>query len=147
VLEKAAEWFRHLTINTFSGLDVDYDDAGQPVLQCVRSDAQGSRLGVAALSTGTRDQLFLALRLASIEHLGTQRELMPLILDDILVQFDDGRARAALSALAQFASTTQVIFFTHHEHLCELAKDVVPADRLQILRLPQAAVTTQLLLS
>jgi len=147
VLEKAAEWFRHLTINMFSGLDVDYDDAGQPVLQCVRSDAQGSRVGVSGLSTGTRDQLFLALRLASIEHLGAQRELMPLILDDILVQFDDGRARAALSALARFASTTQVIFFTHHEHLCELAKEVVPAERLQILRLPQATVTTQLLLA
>ena len=147
VLEKAAEWFRHLTINMFSGLDVDYDDAGQPQLQCVRSDSRNSRLGVPALSTGTRDQLFLALRLASIEHLGTQRELMPLILDDILVQFDDSRSRAALSALAQFASTTQVIFFTHHEHLCELAKEVVPAERLQILRLPQAAVTTQLLLS
>ena len=147
VLEKAAEWFRHLTLNMFSGLDVDYDDAGQPVLQCVRSDSHGSRLGVTALSTGTRDQLFLALRLASLEHLGTQRELMPLVLDDILVQFDDGRARAALSALAQFAATTQVIFFTHHEHLCELAKEVVPAQRLQILRLPQAAVTTQLLLS
>jgi uncharacterized protein YhaN len=147
VLDKAAEWFRQLTINTFSGLDVDYDDAGQPVLQCVRSDSQHSRLGVQALSTGTRDQLFLALRLASIEHLGTQRELMPLILDDILVQFDDGRARAALSALAEFAATTQVIFFTHHEHLCELAKEVVPSERLQILRLPQATVTTQLLLA
>jgi len=147
VLEKAAEWFRHLTVNMFSGLDVDYDDAGQPLLQCVRSDSHNTRLGVPALSTGTRDQLFLALRLASIEHLGTQRELMPLILDDILVQFDDGRSRAALRALAQFASNTQVIFFTHHEHLCELAKEVVPAERLQILRLPQAAVSTQLLLS
>jgi uncharacterized protein YhaN len=144
VLTKAAAWFARLTLGTFSGLDIDYDDRDQPILQCVRADAHRSRLHVPALSTGTRDQLFLALRLASIEHLGTQRELMPLILDDILVHFDDARARAALAALADFASTTQVIFFTHHEHLCELAREAVPSQQLQIQRLPQAPVLTQL---
>ena len=147
VLENAAEWFRRLTNNTYADLDVDHDEAGQPVLQCVRADSQRTRLGMQALSTGTRDQLFLALRLASLEHLGTQRELMPLILDDILVQFDDGRARAALCALAEFAATTQVIFFTHHEHLCDLAKQVLPSEQLQVLRLPHAAQRAELLLA
>jgi uncharacterized protein YhaN len=147
VLEKAAEWFSRLTLGAFSGLDVDYDEPDQPLLQCVRADAQRSRMSVPALSTGTRDQLFLALRLASIEHLGTQRELMPLILDDILVHFDDARASAALVALADFAATTQVVFFTHHEHLCELARQALPSERLQFLRLPYSTVSTQLLLA
>ncbi|HET8935365.1 MAG TPA: AAA family ATPase [Polyangiales bacterium] len=147
VLDKAAVWFSRLTLGAFEGLDVDYDDRDQPVLLCVRADEQRSRLTVAGLSTGTRDQLFLALRLASIEHLGTQRELMPLVLDDILVHFDDARARAALVALADFAETTQVIFFTHHEHLCELAREALPSQRLLIQRLPYTPVARQLLLA
>lgn len=147
VLEQAALWFSRLTLGAFEGLDVDYDERDQPVLLCVRADEQRSRLTVPGLSTGTRDQLFLALRLASIEHLGTQRELMPLVLDDILVHFDDARARAALVALADFAQTTQVIFFTHHEHLCELAKEALPSQRLLIQRLPYTPVARQLLLA
>ena len=43
------------------------------------------------MSDGTLDQLYLALRLASIEqHLASQ-EPMPLVLDDIFIHFDDGR--------------------------------------------------------
>lgn len=141
VLEAAASWFSRLTLSAYEGLDVDYDERDQPVLTCVRNDEHRTRLSLPGLSTGTRDQLFLALRLASIQHLGSQRELMPLILDDILVHFDDERSRAALQALSEFASTTQVLFFTHHEHLCELAVESLPPERLRIHSLPAAANT------
>jgi uncharacterized protein YhaN len=136
VLQVAAELFTRLTLGAYQGLDVDYGERDEPVLVCVRPDQ--SPLRVPALSTGTRDQLYLALRLASIQHLSTQRELMPLILDDILVHFDDDRARAALIALADFSAVTQVLFFTHHERLCELAQKALPADRVRIHRLPVA---------
>jgi uncharacterized protein YhaN len=125
-----------LTLDAYTGLDVDYDEREQPQLMCVRGADDHARLSVPALSTGTRDQLYLALRLASIEHLAAQRELMPLILDDILVHFDDSRARAALIALADFSATTQVLFFTHHEHLCELATQALPKGRVRVHRLP-----------
>ena len=51
---------------------------------------------------------------------------MPLVLDDVLIHFDDGRARAALRVLGEFAATTQVLFFTHHERLVELAREALP---------------------
>ncbi|HEX4354912.1 MAG TPA: hypothetical protein VHZ95_18400, partial [Polyangiales bacterium] len=136
VLRVAGALFERLTLSAFSGLDVDYTASDEPVLTCVRED--GSRLGVEGLSTGTRDQLYLALRLASLEHLASRQELMPLVLDDILIHFDDDRARAALDVLADFASTTQVLLFTHHRRLCELASAAL-ADRVRIHRLADAS--------
>jgi len=145
VLRVAAELFTRLTLGTYQGLDVDYGERDEPVLVCVRHD--GARLHVPALSTGTRDQLYLALRLASIQHLSSQRELLPLVLDDVLVHFDDERARAALVTLADFSAVTQVLFFTHHERLCELARAALPAERVRIHRLPSAAARPVLLYS
>ncbi|WP_437732182.1 AAA family ATPase [Sorangium sp. So ce1335] len=90
---------------------------------------------VSGLSDGTRDQLYLALRLASLEHHARTAEPMPLILDDLLIHFDDDRARAALAVLGELTATTQVLFFTHHARLCELAREAVPADVLREHRL------------
>ena len=46
---------------------------------------------------------------------------MPVIVDDLLVQFDDDRAVATLEVLRDLSEKTQVLFFTHHRHLVELA--------------------------
>jgi uncharacterized protein YhaN len=81
---------------------------------------------VSGMSDGTRDQLFLALRIASLERQLTSGEPLPFVLDDTLINFDDVRAEATLSELAALASKTQVLFFTHHARLVELARKVVP---------------------
>jgi len=49
---------------------------------------------------------------------------MPFIVDDILIRFDDDRARATLEVLADLSKKTQVLFFTHHARLAELAKEM-----------------------
>jgi uncharacterized protein YhaN len=74
------------------------------------------------MSDGTRDQLFLALRLASIETYLTFNEPMPLIVDDIMINYDDIRSSQTLKVLAELAQRTQVIIFTHHRHLLDLAR-------------------------
>jgi uncharacterized protein YhaN len=51
---------------------------------------------------------------------------MPVILDDILIHFDDERARAALEVLGELGRQAQVLFFTHHARLVELAREAVP---------------------
>jgi uncharacterized protein YhaN len=79
---------------------------------------------VDGMSEGTRDQLYLALRLATLEkHLGTG-EPMPFVVDDILVGFDDNRTRVGLEVLADLASQTQVLLFTHHTRVVDLARGV-----------------------
>jgi uncharacterized protein YhaN len=133
ILRVAGDLFARLTLAAYSGLDVDYGADDEPILTCVRSD--DSRVTIAGLSAGTRDQLYLALRLASIAHLAEGQELMPLILDDVLIHFDDDRARAALSVLGSFSETTQVLFFTHHRRLCELAEEALSEQRLRFYQL------------
>ncbi|MCG2823427.1 MAG: hypothetical protein L6364_07055, partial [Desulfobulbaceae bacterium] len=79
------------------------------------------RVLVERMSSGTRDQLYLALRLASLEWRLEGHEPMPLILDDILVNADDARSKAALKILGQLAEKTQIILFTHHRRIVDEA--------------------------
>ncbi len=120
ILTQASSYFTRLTCASLNGVETDFDDADKPVLVGVR--ANGERLRVEAMSTGTRDQLYLALRLAALDHYVDSAEPLPLIVDDILIQFDDDRSRATLDALAEFSSKTQVILFTHHERVVAEAR-------------------------
>jgi uncharacterized protein YhaN len=92
---------------------------------------------VAKTQIGTGDQiqrnthaLFLALRLASLHHYFSTHEPIPFIVDDIFIHLDNDRALAAFNALLDLAEKTQVLFFTHNTHFCELAKTVAAHDRL-----------------
>jgi len=134
VLARAGAHFARLTAGSFAGLRVDLDDKGQPVLRGLRAVGP-TLLGVEGMSDGTADQLYLALRLASLEVYLDDHEPMPLVLDDILVNFDNARARAALQALAELSRRTQVLFFTHHDHLVDLARSALGEDVLYVHRL------------
>ena len=112
ILQRAGAYFRELSCEAFVAIASQVDEDDQPVLTGLRRD--GTPVRVAGMSTGTRDQLYLALRLATLEHLVRDAEPMPLVVDDILIQFDDRRADATLATLADFSRHTQVILFTHH---------------------------------
>ena len=74
------------------------------------------------LSEGTRDQLFLALRLAAVEQALDDGHALPFVADDLFASFDEARAHAAFRGLASLAHRTQVLVFTHHEHVARLAE-------------------------
>jgi uncharacterized protein YhaN len=76
----------------------------------------------AALSGGTADQLYLALRLALLDLVTAGQEHLPLLLDDPFVQYDDRRAAAALAYLAEAAQNRQVVLMTCHRREVELAR-------------------------
>ena len=78
------------------------------------------------LSTGTRQQLYLAIRLAYVLHYCRQNEPLPIVMDDVLVNFDQRRARQTLVVLSDIGRSVQVLFFTCHPHMITLAEDVVP---------------------
>ena len=119
ILARATGYFATLTRGSFVAVETDFDDEDQPVLVGVRPT--GERLRVEAMSTGTRDQLYLALRLATLDHYLDGSEPLPFIVDDILVQFDHERARATLATLEDFSAKTQVILFTHQDGVAEQA--------------------------
>jgi len=119
LLRRAGQIFSDLTLKSFSGLATEFNDKDEPVIAGIRPS--GERIGVQGMSDGTRDQLFLALRVASLEKYLDAKEPMPFIVDDILIRFDDDRAQAALNILANLSKRTQVLFMTHHARLVELA--------------------------
>jgi uncharacterized protein YhaN len=133
VLARASRLFADLTGGTFVRLQID-DDGSGAVLKGVRAD--GRLVGVECMSDGAHDQLYLALRLASLESWLLVHEPIPFVVDDILLNFDDQRALAALRALAELSRRTQVLFFTHHAHLVDLARRSLPPDVLIIRELP-----------
>ena len=90
------------------------------------------------MSSGTRDQLFLALRLATLKEYLGRSEPMPFVVDDVLVNFDDERARAALEVLAQLSERTQVLLFTHHGRIREQAEELGERAAVSVLELSGA---------
>jgi uncharacterized protein YhaN len=124
LLRRAGEIFVAITRGSFDGLGTGFADDDTPVLVGTRN---GAEVGVEGMSEGTCDQLYLALRLAAIEQHATGHEPMPVILDDLLVTFDDDRASAVLPILRDLGTRTQVLLFTHHRHLVQLARATLPA--------------------
>jgi uncharacterized protein YhaN len=122
VLKIASSYFRALTLDSFAYLRTDLDDKGSPILIGVRPD--DARLTVEKMSTGTRDQLYLALRLAALKWRLENNEPIPFIIDDILINFDDERSKAALKTLSDLSKINQVILFTHHGRIVEEAKQI-----------------------
>jgi uncharacterized protein YhaN len=129
ILKRSGVLFDTMTGGSFRELRLEFDERGEAVLAGVRA-ATGEVVRVEGMSEGTADQLFLAVRVASLEAYLEQNEAMPFIVDDILIKFDDQRSAAALKCLGELARKTQVIFFTHHRHLVELARQHLPSDLL-----------------
>lgn len=130
VLQIASRFFSELTLGSFVGLRTDMDDNGNPILVGVRSD--DSRTSVEGMSDGTCDQLYLALRLATLQSRLENSDPMPFIVDDILINFDDERAKATIKVLAELAKKNQVILFTHHRQIVEEAKGIKELGIVQI---------------
>ncbi len=138
VLERASAHFKTLTADTFRRLDVSEEPGEEPVIVAVRADGDRPS-ALDEISDGERDQLYLALRLASVERHCASDGPMPVILDDVLVNFDDDRAAAALRVLVELSQTTQVLVFTHHQRVLDLARAVLPAESFAVAALGKPA--------
>jgi uncharacterized protein YhaN/biotin operon repressor len=145
ILERASQYLDQLTCGSLVAVELDDDadadadansEAGRATLKVVQQ-GHDTRLSLDNLSEGARDQLWFALRLAFLEH-HLELKRLPVILDDILVHFDDKRSAAALRALAEFAKHTQVLLFTHHPWV----QDIATQENLTFtaLTLPDAEV-------
>ena len=137
LIARAGELFTATTLGEFAGIETDIDDKGHPVV--VGRRANGGIAAVATMSDGTRDQLFLAFRLASLENYASATEPLPFIADDILVHFDDERSRSTLDLLAEFGKTNQVLLFTHHRSVRALAEPLAQRGLANIIDLDRAA--------
>lgn len=113
ILRRASHFLEALTHGKYRRVWTPVDER---VL--LAEDETGAQRRSEELSRGTREQLFLALRLALVTDWGERGIRLPLILDDVLVNFDQGRVEAACRTLADFASPQQqALLLTCHDHI------------------------------
>ena len=123
LLKRAGALFRIVTGGSFSNLEVAFGDHDNAHLTGVRPG--GGIVPVSGMSTGTADQLYLALRIASVEDYLERAGGLPFVADDLFINFDDERASAGFRVLQELAQKTQVLFFTHHQHLVDIARETL----------------------
>jgi uncharacterized protein YhaN len=134
VLRLASRYFHGMTGGAYERV---LAPLGEIDLQ-VEETGRGQRKGPEALSRGTKEQLYLAMRLALAAVYAEQLVALPLVADDILVNFDDRRRAAAASLLGEYAAEgIQVIAFTCHRRLAEVFAAEAPGAR--IIELPRPA--------
>ncbi|HEY2887288.1 MAG TPA: AAA family ATPase [Candidatus Limnocylindrales bacterium] len=85
---------------------------GRQVQELMRGD--GTTVPLGGLSTGTAQQLYLALRFGLVDHFARQAESLPIVMDDILVNFDPVRAERAARSIEDLATRHQVLYFSCH---------------------------------
>ncbi|HEX4998159.1 MAG TPA: AAA family ATPase [Terriglobia bacterium] len=88
--------------------------------------ADGVRLAPSMLSRGTAEQLYLAMRLALAREYANHVEPLPLVFDDVFVNFDPTRIRGTIQAVRELAESHQAMIFTCHPHVVALFEEIVP---------------------
>lgn len=117
----ASELFALMTDNAWRSVRINPDN------QIEVTDALMTTRPPELLSLGTRQQLYLALRIALLVTAENVGASLPILADDILVNFDDERRRGAARALAYLAEHRQVILFTCHADVVTLLQEADPA--------------------
>jgi len=82
------------------------------------------------LSRGTAEQLYLAIRFALLRDYASHSDPLPVIFDDVFVNFDPRRTRTTFDAVAGLTETHQVFLFTCHPHVVTLAQEIVPTTNV-----------------
>ncbi len=129
MMSLASESFSALSRGAYVRLTSRFEKTGETLIALTHT---GSRTAL-ELSKGTRFQLYLALRVAAYQEYVRSRPSVPFVADDILETFDDFRAEEAFAAFARMAGDGQVVYLTHHPHLCRIAAAVCPTIRIHEL--------------
>ena len=125
VLRQASLFFNVMTEGRYIRVIAPLDGGD---IQVERADAV--RLAPSLLSRGTAEQLYLAMRLALVREYANHVDPLPVVFDDIFVNFDPARSRTSFKAIAELCSTHQVLLFTCHPHLVRHVEEIVPAAKL-----------------
>jgi len=130
MMARASEAFRTISRGAYTGLGSRPEGASETL---IARAADGSSKLADNLSKGTRFQLYFALRAAGFQEFVASHRAVPFVADDIMETFDDFRAEETFKVLADMARHGQVIYLTHHLHLCDLVRKCVPTVRIHSL--------------
>jgi uncharacterized protein YhaN len=130
----AGSYLSRLTQGEYIGLRADGEGTERSLVVLGADDTDYE---TGQLSEGTASQLYLALSLAGVLEVENERrqvgqETLPIMLDDVLMTFDDERTASALDLLAEIGERQQqqIVLFTHHAAVKEQAGSIAPAARI-----------------
>ncbi|SMF15805.1 Uncharacterized protein YhaN [Paenibacillus barengoltzii] len=124
VLRAASGYFAEMTGGTYRRIVMKIGTQ-----ELMAEHAELGPLESARLSRGTAEQLYLSMRLALSEAVSGSHPL-PLLLDDLFVNFDEGRLVGALSVLRKVADRQQLIMMTCHEHVVRHVQTLLPEAKI-----------------
>ena len=125
VIQHAQKFFATITDQRYNRL---FSPPGEQSLTI--TERTGDSKQPAELSRGTREQLYLSLRFGLIREFGERTERLPVVVDEVLVNFDPDRARRAAEAFVELAQTNQVLVFTCHPETVALFTGVAPGTQV-----------------
>ncbi|MBM82863.1 MAG: hypothetical protein CMJ78_20060 [Planctomycetaceae bacterium] len=129
LLHEVSRLLKKMTLGRYVGLHRKLDDVGTLLIE----QHDGSFKEPSELSTGTREQLYLAIRLAFVSKYCHESEPLPIVMDDVLVNFDEERVRSTLETLLEFSRDVQILFLTCHQHMVEMAAELEPTSAAILL--------------
>ena len=127
VVQHAQDFFSHITGQRYTRLFVPIGERTVTVM-----DGTGGTKRPQDLSRGTKEQLYLALRFGLVREFGEHAERLPVVVDEVLVNFDPDRARLAAEAFATLSETNQVLVFTCHPGTADLFADAAGAQVIEV---------------
>jgi len=128
VLEEAGSLFARITEGRYREVIQSGEGEGLEIV-----DSDGRVKLPEQLSRGTAEQLYLCLRLALAADMGERMVPLPVVMDDVLVNFDPRRAEATAQVLTEFSAGHQLLFFTCHPATMELLRQTRPETNVVIL--------------
>jgi uncharacterized protein YhaN len=121
VISEAGRFFKKFTIGRYPSLVAPF---GEDRIEVMSSD--NSRKEIDQLSRGTAEQLYLALRFGFIQEFFKRSGSLPIIMDEILVNFDIDRTKATIEGILELSRKHQVLYFTCHPATVALFKEADP---------------------
>ncbi|HBV42355.1 MAG TPA: hypothetical protein DEB43_06905, partial [Desulfovibrio sp.] len=132
IVQIASKFFTEITDNAWQGIKVNLDDRSVHVI-----DGNGKYLQAEMLSQGAKEQLYLSLRLAHIKNRSLTKRPLPILMDDILVNFDERRIRNTAKVLDLMVQETldlynnqQILFYTCHERTAKILQEIVQGTKI-----------------
>jgi uncharacterized protein YhaN len=129
VIRRASDYLQTITHGRYERLALDEQEDRLVVFE---ADEAFSQPVGPPLSRGTLDQIYLALRLAIIDHLDADRERLPVFLDEVFVNWDQSRRHAAFKILNEMAEERQLFVFTCHPYFAKEVTHHLNAERIDL---------------
>ena len=129
VIRRASDYLTTITEGRYERLALDEQEDRLVIFEA--GEAFSQPVGP-PLSRGTLDQIYLALRLAIIDHLDADREHLPVFLDEVFVNWDKTRRYAAFELLSEMVQDRQLFVFTCHPYFAREVARHLDAERINL---------------